>query len=77
MKGDLLTYGLLALTTIVLLVKWLKPSPSSLPHIPALTPTAPILSLYGTYRFLVDNKGLMQEGYAKVSVNARSLIDGH
>ncbi|KAK7695490.1 hypothetical protein QCA50_000126 [Cerrena zonata] len=43
---------------------------SSLPHIPSLTPTAPLWSYYGCIKYLFSNKDLIQEGYEKYKGHA-------
>ncbi|CAL1702998.1 unnamed protein product [Somion occarium] len=65
MEGNVVTYGLVALATLVYVLRWLKPSRSSLPDIPAVTPTAPILSFYGVFKYFTHSREMIQEGYDK------------
>ncbi|CAL1703009.1 unnamed protein product [Somion occarium] len=61
----MLAYGLLAFATVAYLFRWLMPPKSSLPDIPAVTPTTPILSFWGSIKNLTHNKELILEGYHK------------
>jgi len=58
-------YGFLALVTFVSFCRWIKPSPHSFPHIPAVGYSAPILSSLSALRFLTHGGAMVQEGYDK------------
>ncbi|KAJ3478574.1 hypothetical protein NLI96_g9659 [Meripilus lineatus] len=56
-------YTLLALGAAVYFVNWFWPSKHSLPGIPAIGPSAPLLSYYGALKFIYQGREMMQEGY--------------
>ncbi|KAJ3478571.1 hypothetical protein NLI96_g9660 [Meripilus lineatus] len=58
-------YTLLALGVAVYVVNWIWPSKHSLPKIPAIGPTAPLVSYYGALKFMFQGREMMQEGYNK------------
>lgn len=60
-----LLYGAGALAVAIFVQRWLFPQKSSLPHIPAIGPTTPILSLYGAIQFLTKGHEMITEGYKK------------
>lgn len=56
-------YALVLLGTVVYLLNWLKGSKYK--SVPALGPTAPLLSYWGAIRFFLDAQGMLQEGQLK------------
>ncbi|KAK7682140.1 hypothetical protein QCA50_014726 [Cerrena zonata] len=52
-------------SSTVFVFRWLFPPKSSLPNIPSLTPTTPVLSFLGSIRNLLNNRDLILEGYQK------------
>ncbi|KAI0072328.1 cytochrome P450 [Panus rudis PR-1116 ss-1] len=58
-------YGLVALVPVVYLVRRLWPSPHDYPNIPAVGPSAPLLSYWGALQFLIRGNEMVHEGYKK------------
>ncbi|CAL1702938.1 unnamed protein product [Somion occarium] len=64
-QSSTLIYALIALATVIYFARLLKPGQSSLRGIPAIGPTAPILSYYGAIQYLSRGREMVQEGYDK------------
>lgn len=63
--SSLLAYIFISLATLAYLKRLLWPDRQQLEHIPAIGPTAPILSYWGAFRWLSHGTEITQKGYAK------------
>ncbi|GJE92698.1 cytochrome P450 [Phanerochaete sordida] len=61
----ILFYGLLASAAVVYLARWYKERRST--NVPAIGPTAPLLSYWGAVRFMLWAQDMLEEGHVKYS----------
>ncbi|EKM51971.1 uncharacterized protein PHACADRAFT_128033 [Phanerochaete carnosa HHB-10118-sp] len=63
------TYGIILLATALYFLNWLKEHKASeyplISNVPALGPTAPLLSYWGAFRFMISCQEMLAEGHAK------------
>ncbi|OBZ73430.1 Ent-kaurene oxidase [Grifola frondosa] len=73
--SSLLILALAVLPVILFLSSLLKPANRKLSRIPTIGPSAPLLSYYGVYKFLIHGPDMIREGYNKYKGSAFKIAD--